>query len=181
MVSERELTDLAKRVVEGLKAANTKLVLAESCTGGLVSALLTRVPGVSEWLCGSAVVYQVETKARWLGISRSLLRQPGPVSREVASRMAAGVLKTTPHADIAAAVTGHLGPGAPPAQDGLVYAAFARRGRLGKAPRESVVKFELATERGDSVKNPLRRRLRRQRSAASHVLSLILENLLSAS
>jgi PncC family amidohydrolase len=173
MLSERQLTASARRVVDRLKALNLRIVLAESCTGGLVSALLTRIPGVSELHCGSAVVYQVATKAAWLDVPKSLLRDPGPVSREVASKMASGALKITPHADIAAAVTGHLGPGAPPAQDGLVYVAFARRSRS----RSAVAKLELAAEAGDELPNPMLRRLRRQRSAAAHLLAWILTNL----
>jgi nicotinamide-nucleotide amidase len=177
MLSERQLTASARRVVDRLKALNLRIVLAESCTGGLVSALLTRIPGVSELHCGSAVVYQVATKAAWLDVPKSLLRDPGPVSREVASKMASGALKITPHADIAAAVTGHLGPGAPPAQDGLVYVAFARRSRSRRQSRSAVAKIELAAEAGDELQNPMLRRLRRQKSAADHLLAWILKNL----
>jgi PncC family amidohydrolase len=177
MLSERQLTASARRVVDRLKALNLRIVLAESCTGGLVSALLTRIPGVSEFHCGSAVVYQVATKAAWLGVPKSLLRDPGPVSREVATKMASGALEITPHADIAAAVTGHLGPGAPPAQDGLVYVAFARRSRLRRQSRSAVAKIELAAEAGDELRDPMLRRLRRQRSAADHLLAWILTNL----
>lgn len=177
MITERQLTALAKKVVERLKFLNLKIVLAESCTGGLVSAVLTRIPGVSEFHCGSAVVYQVATKAQWLGVPESLLREPGPVSREVASKMAAGALDITSQADVAAAVTGHLGPGAPPAQDGLIYIAFAMRARSGKPGRPAIVKLELAREPGDTLKSPERRRLRRQRSAAAHVLTLVLNEL----
>ncbi|HUE13974.1 MAG TPA: CinA family protein [Planctomycetaceae bacterium] len=177
MLSERQLTASARRVVDRLKALNLRIVLAESCTGGLVSALLTRIPGVSEFHCGSAVVYQVATKAAWLGVPKTLLQDPGPVSREVASKMASGALEITPHADIAAAVTGHLGPGAPPAQDGLVYVAFARRSRSRRQSRSAVAKIELAAEAGDGLQNPQLRRLRRQRSAAAHLLAWILTNL----
>jgi len=177
MLSERQLTALARKVVERLKSRNLKIILAESCTGGLVSALLTRIPGVSEFHCGSAVVYQVATKAEWLGVPKSLLRNPGPVSREVVSKMALGVLDITPQAEIAAAITGHLGPGAPPAQDGLLYLAFARRSRSPRRSRLAIQKVELANEPGDNLKNPELRRLRRQRSAAAHLLSWILKGL----
>ncbi len=179
-LSERELTDLARNVVERLKFLNLRIVLAESCTGGLVSALLTRIPGVSEFHCGSAVVYQIATKAAWLGVPKSLLESPGPVSREVATKMVEGALATTPHAEIAAAVTGHLGPGAPAGQDGLVYVAFGRRGRSGEAVKVSVAKHLLAKEADDAVKHPERKRLRRQRSAARHVLVQVLAELAEA-
>ena len=176
-LSERDLTELAWKVVDRLKSLNARIVLAESCTGGLASAVLTRIPGVSEFHCGSAVVYQVATKAEWLGVPKSLLRNPGPVSREVATKMVEGVLAITPQADLAGAVTGHLGPGAPPGQDGLVYVAFGHRGQSRKGVKVTVARYLLATEPGDAIKNPLRKRLRRQQSAAAHLLSQILAGL----
>jgi nicotinamide-nucleotide amidase len=176
-LNDRELTSLANRVVEELRARTLRLVLAESCTGGLAAALLARIPGVSEFLCGSAVVYQVETKARWLRVSRPLLREPGPVSREVASAMAIGALATTPHANLAAAITGHLGPGAPPAQDGLIFLAVARRKEGKRPPNVAIKSVKLSEEPGDRRAKPLAKRLRRQRSAASHLLEWILVNL----
>jgi nicotinamide-nucleotide amidase len=175
-LSDRDLTDLAARVFEELRARSLRLVLAESCTAGLGAALLGRIPGVSEFLCGSAVVYQVETKARWLRVSRRLLRDPGPVSREVATAMATGVLTSTPQADISAAITGHLGPGAPAAQDGLVFVAFAVRMPAG-SPRVVLKRVELTDEPGDRGDRPLQKRLRRQRAAAVHLLDWILINL----
>lgn len=90
--------------------------------------------------------------------------------------MATGALEATPHADIAAAVTGHLGPGAPPEQDGLVFVAFAAR-ELRKRPTVAVQKIELSLEADDRKCKPSRRRLRRQESAAVHVLDWILINL----
>ena len=177
MLSERQLTALARKAFQQLQRQNAKIVLAESCTGGLVSALLTRIPGVSQFHCGSAVVYQVATKEEWLRVPASLLRNPGPVSREVASRMASGALAITPHADVAAAVTGHLGPGAPAAQDGRVYVAFARRSPKGRKTQSVVRKVELSNEPGDELKNPELRRLRRQRSAAAHLIELVIEQL----
>jgi nicotinamide-nucleotide amidase len=180
-LNDRELTALAGRVVGQLRARRTQIVLAESCTGGLAAATLARIPGVSEVLCGSAVVYQVETKARWLQVSRELLDHPGPVSREVAAAMAAGVLTSTPRADVSAAVTGHLGPGAPPAQDGLAYLAFAVRAHGGGPPRIFIKKWELSKEPKDNRSRLLQKRLRRQRSAAAHLLEWILVNLPKAS
>jgi nicotinamide-nucleotide amidase len=175
-LNDRELTALASRVVKQLRAQNVRLVLAESCTGGLAAALLARIPGVSEFLCGSAVVYQVETKERWLRVPRRMLRDPGPISAEVSSAMAAGALRATPHADVAAAVTGHLGPGAPPSQDGLVFLAFARR-VAGESPHILVNKVELTKEPDDRNAEKLQKRLRRQRSAAVHLLEWIRVNL----
>ena len=120
---------VANRIAELLKTTKTRVVFAESCTAGLVSATLGRVPGISEYHCGSAVVYRLDTKSRWLGIDPALLVAPGPgpVSDVVARLMAVGVLERTPEATFSAAITGHLGPNAPYHQDGLVFIGVAHR------------------------------------------------------
>ncbi len=100
----------AEQLVQQLERKQLKLVLAESCTGGLVAAELAKVPGVSNWLCGSAVTYRSETKSAWLGIDPAIIDRYTAVSQEVAIQMVEGVLRHTPEADISAAVTGHLGP-----------------------------------------------------------------------
>jgi nicotinamide-nucleotide amidase len=117
----------AARVARLLKETEKKIVFAESCTAGLVCASVTRTPGASELLCGGVVVYRNETKHAYLRIPRKLLDDPGPVSREVAQRMAQAVLKMTPEADFAVSVTGHLGPNSPPKLDGVVFVGLARR------------------------------------------------------
>jgi nicotinamide-nucleotide amidase len=121
------LPSLARRVARLLKASGLKVVFAESCTGGLLSGALTRVPGISEHHCGGVVVYRNETKTAYLGIARKTLVDPGPVSREVTELMARRVLERTPEAHVSIAVTGHLGPNAPAGMDGLVYVAVAVR------------------------------------------------------
>jgi PncC family amidohydrolase len=118
---------LIQGVADRLKSTGTTIVFAESCTAGLVSASLARVAGISQFHCGSAVVYQPETKTGWLGISPNLLADPGPVSEQVAREMAVGVLQRTPAARLAASITGHLGPQAPADQDGLIYIGIAMR------------------------------------------------------
>jgi nicotinamide-nucleotide amidase len=119
----------AHRVARLLEAANRKVVFAESCTGGLVSGALTKIPGISNYHCGGVVVYRNQTKMAYLDIPAAMLEKPGPVSSEVARVMAQSVLDKTPEADVAISVTGHLGPDAPPKLDGRVYIGIARRGR----------------------------------------------------
>jgi PncC family amidohydrolase len=121
------LIDIANQVVQLLAQRELKLALAESCTGGLVAAELAKVPGVSDWFCGSAVTYRSETKSAWLGVDPNVIQQFTAVSSEVSAQMVDGVLRTTPEADIAAAITGHLGPLAPEGFDGLVFVASANR------------------------------------------------------
>lgn len=159
------------RVAKLLKAADLKVVFAESCTGGLVSGALTRIPGISNHHCGGVVVYRNETKQAYLGIPAALLEVPGPVSREVAELMAIGVLKMTPEADVAASVTGHLGPNAPPALDGVVFIAVARRGSGRQKPTVAVK--QLRCSKGDS-------RSIRQRWVVAQVLDFLGDQLSAA-
>ena len=126
-LSELELRAECVRIAELLATRDQRIVFAESCTAGLVASLLARVPGISRHLCGSAVVYRDDTKARWLGVSERLLEEHGAVSEAVTVEMALGALARTPEANLAVAVTGHLGPDAPPEQDGKVFVAAAVR------------------------------------------------------
>lgn len=119
----------AGRIRQLLEQTGTQLVCAESCTAGLVSATLAQWPGISGWLCGGFVVYQTDIKHEWLGIDPKLLQHPniGPVSREVTGMLTLRALERTPQANVAIAVTGHLGPGAPEHLDGVVFVAIAER------------------------------------------------------
>ncbi len=128
---EREAALLAR----ALAKQNTQLVLAESCTGGMAAAALTRIPGISKHFCGSSVVYQAETKQRWLEISSSLIRDAGSESARMSEALARQVLKKTRHAEVAAAITGHLGP--MPSKnvsnhEGEVFLAAVVRGALAR-------------------------------------------------
>ncbi|MEL6312088.1 MAG: nicotinamide-nucleotide amidohydrolase family protein [Pseudomonadota bacterium] len=123
-----DLDSKAQQVAAVLAQAEEQLVLAESCTAGVVAATLAQVPGASRWLAGSMVVYQEATKSAWLGVDRETLEQVTAVSAPVAHQMVSGALQQTPHATLAAAVTGHLGPNAPAELDGVVFIATCRRG-----------------------------------------------------
>ncbi|MGI8982455.1 MAG: CinA family protein [Pirellulaceae bacterium] len=159
------LPAIVRRVAELLKQKDLKVVFAESCTGGLVAGALTRIPGISDYHCGGVVVYRNATKEAYLGIPARLLKNPGPVSEVVAREMAIRVLKRTPEADLSAAVTGHLGPGAPPELDGVVYIAIALRQRDRKPPKKrtgvTVVRYQCRTSG---------KRLRRQKEVVEEVL-----------
>lgn len=123
---EKYLRLEAELLVRSLKKKRVRLALAESCTGGYVASLLTEIPGVSEFFCGSKVVYRNGSKEKWLGVKSSTLKKHSAVSREVALEMARGVLKTTPEAQIAGAITGDLGPGGE--QVGRVFISVLKRG-----------------------------------------------------
>jgi len=87
-----------------------KLVLAESCTGGLLGSRITDVPGSSEYFLGSIVAYAYEVKADLLGVSWDTLNSKGAVSRETVLEMARGAQRLI-KADIAISVSGIAGPG----------------------------------------------------------------------
>lgn len=98
-----------QKIQELMVAKGQKLVVAESCTGGAVAALLTALPGASRYFLGSIVAYQAEEKIAWLGVLPETIRQYGLVSCEVAHEMAQGALHKS-RADYALAVTGSAGP-----------------------------------------------------------------------
>ncbi len=117
----------ATLLAAALERSQTKIVFAESCTAGLVSAVLAHVPGVSTWHCGSAVTYREATKVGWLGVSAEDLARFTAVSEPVARQMAIGVLRNTPEAQLALSITGHFGPNAPSEFDGVAFVGVARR------------------------------------------------------
>lgn len=93
-----------------LRDRGLTLGVAESCTGGLVGAMLTSVPGSSEFLLLDAVVYSNAAKSAVLGVSEETLRGYGAVSEETALAMALGALRVS-GADLAVSITGIAGPG----------------------------------------------------------------------
>ena len=160
------LSAAAARLAALLEERNNRIVFAESCTAGLVSAALAGVPGVSQWHCGSAVTYRLATKTAWLAIPPAMIEQHGVVSDEVAQLMAAGVLHFTPEADVSAAVTGHLGPNAPQELDGVVHIAIGRRESNGVVVAATNRVQLSAGERGE-----------RQQEAAQTVLQFVTQAL----
>ena len=128
MISERLVQDAAA-LLERAKAQRLRLATAESCTGGLIAAALTAVPGASLVLERGFVTYSNEAKVELLGVPAELIARRGAVSQEVALAMVEGALKAS-RAEIAVAVTGIAGPDGGTAEKpiGLVHIAAARRG-----------------------------------------------------
>lgn len=120
---------LAEAVLVRCRLAGTKLVTAESCTGGMIAAALTDIAGSSDVFERGFVAYSNEAKTELLGVPALLIARHGAVSGEVAAAMAEGALARS-RADISVAVTGIAGPGGGSAAKpvGLVYIARAKRG-----------------------------------------------------
>jgi len=124
-----ELVEKARAVVEANRKAGRKLAIAESCTGGLVCAALTEIPGSSQVLDAGFVTYSNEAKVKELNVSEEVVDTFGSVSVATAWAMAQGALDNS-NADIAVAITGIAGPdgGTPSKPVGTVV--FARAERL---------------------------------------------------
>jgi nicotinamide-nucleotide amidase len=122
------LVDRAREVVEANRKAGRRVAVAESCTGGLISAALTEIPGSSEMFEAGYVTYSNAAKIKDLKISEDVVDTFGAVSVATAWAMARGALAAS-DADIAVAITGIAGPGggSPSKPVGTVVFATAER------------------------------------------------------
>jgi competence/damage-inducible protein CinA C-terminal domain len=102
------MSDAAK-LAEKLRELGLTLSIAESCTGGMISSMLTELPGASEFFLGSAVTYSNDSKIDILNVCTETLKEYGAVSKETAKEMAIGA-RTIFRSDISASVTGIAGP-----------------------------------------------------------------------
>jgi len=120
---------LAAALGECLRDKQLSAVTVESCTGGLLAAALTSVPGSSAWFDRGWVTYSNHAKHVMVGVQKETLESFGAVSQEVATAMALGALVNAPRAGLAMATTGIAGPGGatPDKPVGLVWFGFARR------------------------------------------------------
>ena len=102
--------ELARATLVACRTRGEKIVTAESCTGGMVSAALTAIAGSSDVVERGFVTYSNEAKMQMLGVRDATLKEFGAVSEDVAAEMAAGALQHA-EADIAISITGIAGPG----------------------------------------------------------------------
>jgi len=123
-----ELVEKARAVVEANRAAHRRVAIAESCTGGLVSAALTEIPGSSEIFEAGYVTYSNAAKIADLKVSEEVVDTFGAVSVATAWAMARGALAAS-DADVAVAITGIAGPGGGTAQKPVGTVVFARAER----------------------------------------------------
>ena len=148
-------------VLDFAREAGVKVAAAESCTGGLVGARLTSVPGSSDAFVGAVVAYDDQVKRELLGVPPDVLARHGAVSAETAAAMTAGV-RGALSADVAVSVTGVAGPGGgtPEKPVGLVHLHAA--GPVG----EQAIELHLPGDR-DAVR-------RRAAASALHLLRRLL-------
>lgn len=144
-----QLVELARRVVEANRAAGLKIAVAESCTGGLVSAALTDIAGASDVFDAGYVTYSNEAKMEMLGVHADVLDAFGAVSIAVAWAMAQGALEKS-RADVAVAITGIAGPGGGSEKKPVGTVVFARA-RRGSDPKEIVADLKQFGDLGRSA------------------------------
>src|SRR5207253_3604756 len=111
MPPDPEIYSLATRVGERLRRHRRWLAVAESCTGGLLGAALTDVPGSSAYFVGGVISYADRVKVDQLGVPADLLQRHGAVSEPVAAAMAGGVRQLL-RSDVGVSITGVAGPDA---------------------------------------------------------------------
>lgn len=122
-----DIEQMATELLETACARKLMLVTAESCTGGLLSSLLTDMEGSSHAFERGFAVYSETAKCELLDVDQADIDRCGAVSREVALAMAQGAIDRS-HADVALAITGYAGAAPKGDEPGLVHFAAARRG-----------------------------------------------------
>lgn len=139
---------MAEALAAELTARRWRVTAAESCTGGLISAAFTDIPGSSSWFDMSFVVYSNQAKQQLLGVSAALLESCGAVSEAVVRAMAKGALDRS-GADISVAVSGIAGPdgGTVAKPVGTVWFAWARRDGICHAKCHSLMGDRTAIRR----------------------------------
>jgi nicotinamide-nucleotide amidase len=128
-MADEELLAEARALLDLCRAKKLTIATAESCTGGLVAATLTEIPGSSDVVERGFVTYSDAAKTEMLGVPADVIARFGAVSRETAEAMAQGALAHSP-ADLAVSITGIAGPGggSPDKPVGLVHFAAAAGG-----------------------------------------------------
>ncbi len=130
-MTEKELFNLLEPIAKGFINKNITLSIAESCTGGWLSKILTDISGISSIYKGGVCSYANETKMNILGVKDETLSSFGAVSAQVAEQMAKGV-RNALNTDIGVGITGIAGPLSDNTEKpvGLIYVAIAYKGNV---------------------------------------------------
>lgn len=147
-ISLKDIFSLAAEVVSLATDKNMKLGTAESCTGGLIGAAITAIPGSSAPFIGGIIAYDNAVKINQLGVAEDILTKHGAVSESTTKAMAAGAVKAL-NIDLAVSVTGIAGPGGGTLEKpvGTVWIGIAQSG---KTPQATLHNF------GDIGRNKVR-------------------------
>ncbi len=156
-----EWIKLAAHLGENCVAQRRVIAGAESCTGGLISAVLTSVSGSSAWVDRALVTYSNEAKMDLLGVNASTLDAFGAVSEQTAREMACGALRCADQSiapNLAYSVTGVAGPtgGSPAKPVGMVCFAFARRPTDDPQTRQEAISVRATTRHFAGDRNAVR-------------------------
>jgi len=150
--TDKSVHSLTKQLGKKLSAAGKVCAVAESCTGGMIGATLTAIPGSSTWFHGGIIAYDNRVKKKVLGVPENILDKQGAVSAETVTAMAAGAAKLI-SCEYAVAVSGIAGPGGGTDEKpvGLVYIGIYFQGQtvsfrhMFKGNREAVRKATVIT------------------------------------
>lgn len=134
----------AQQLGDALNQRGWLFSCGESCTGGLLAAAMTSMPGSSAWFDRGFVTYSNDSKTQVLGVSADTLERFGAVSEETAMEMAAGVLQASPRTAMSISTTGIAGPdgGTAGKPVGMVCFGFAQRTADGIVTRADTKVFE---------------------------------------
>ena len=152
-----DLIQSAEALLTACRSREMRLVTAESCTGGLIAAVLTEIPGSSDVVERGFITYSNDAKIEMLGVTAAVIERHGAVSAAVALAMVEGALKHS-RANLAVAITGVAGPGGGTVQKpvGLVYVAVEQRGKPAVAQRFNFTDMSRQDVRLSSVREALR-------------------------
>jgi nicotinamide-nucleotide amidase len=152
-----DLIQSAEALLSACRSREMRLATAESCTGGLIAAVLTEIPGSSDVVERGFVTYSNDAKIDMLGVTAAVIERHGAVSAAVALAMVEGALKHS-RANLAVAVTGVAGPGGGTVQKpvGLVYLAVEQKGKPAVAQRFNFADMSRQDVRMSSVREALR-------------------------
>lgn len=150
MPPDPEIFILASQVGERLRQQGRSLAVAESCTGGLLGAALTDVPGSSKYFLGGVISYADRVKVEELHVPEATLRRDGAVSEQTAAAMATGVRELL-RADIGVSITGVAGPDAEGSKPvGLTFIGIAAPASGGGKASVSTYRFQWTGDRWDN-------------------------------
>ena len=159
MTTESVVRQLAIRTGNRLREERLLLATAESCTGGLIAAALTDIPGSSNYFERGFVCYSNQSKIEMIGVPAELIDRHGAVSEAVAHAMADGAVRNS-RAQAALAVTGVAGPGGGSAEKPVGTVCFAWSNRVDAIAETVVFKGDREQIRAQAAAHALRGLLR---------------------